>query len=44
MRIGRALIIPPVLALGLAGSPLVGIELLAAVTDVPMVPHPRTQP
>jgi len=37
MRIGRALIIPAVLALSLAGSALVGTALPVAAANVPMV-------
>jgi len=38
MRIGRALIIPAVLALGVAGSALVGSALpAAAATNVPII-------
>jgi hypothetical protein len=37
MRIGRALIIPAVLALSVAGSALVGSALPAAAANVPVV-------
>jgi hypothetical protein len=42
MRIGRALIIPAVLALSVAGSALVGSAIPAAAASVPVVhanPH-----
>jgi hypothetical protein len=41
MRIGRALIIPAVLALSVAGSALVGAALPAAAANVPIV-HANT--
>jgi hypothetical protein len=41
MRIGRAFIIPAILALGVAGSALVGAALPAAAVNVPVV-HAHT--
>jgi hypothetical protein len=38
MRIGRAVIIPAILALGVAGSALVGFAMPAAAANVPIVP------
>jgi len=37
MRIGRAFIIPTILALGVAGSALVGTAIPAAAASVPIV-------
>jgi len=37
MRIGRAFIIPTILALGVAGSALVGTAIPAAAANVPIV-------
>lgn len=37
MRIGRAFIIPAILALGVAGSALVGSAIPAAAANVPIV-------
>jgi hypothetical protein len=37
MRIGRTVIIPTILALGLAGSLLAGAEMSAAVVHTPSV-------
>jgi len=37
MRIGRAFIIPAILALGVAGSALVGGAIPAAAANVPIV-------
>jgi hypothetical protein len=37
MRIGRAFIIPAILALGVAGSALVGSAIPAAASSVPIV-------
>ncbi len=37
MRIGRAFIIPAILALGVAGSALVGSAIPAAASNVPIV-------
>lgn len=37
MRIGRAFIIPAILALGVAGSALVGTAIPAAAANVPIV-------
>jgi len=37
MRIGRAIIIPAILALGMAGSPLIGAAMPAAAASVPIV-------
>ena len=45
MRIGRALIIPAVLALSVAGSALVGFALPATAANVPIVHgHPAGAP
>ena len=41
MRIGRAFIIPTILALGVAGSALVGSAIPAAAANVPIV-HAHT--
>jgi len=37
MRIGRAFIIPAILALGIAGSAMVGAAIPAAAANVPVV-------
>jgi hypothetical protein len=37
MRIGRAFIIPTILALGIAGSAVVGSAIPAAAANVPIV-------
>ncbi len=37
MRIGRAFLIPAILALGVAGSALVGSAIPAAAANVPIV-------
>ena len=37
MRIGRAIIIPAILALGVAGSVLAGAEMSAAAASTPSV-------
>jgi hypothetical protein len=42
MRIGRAFIIPAILALGVAGSALVGPAIPAAAANVPIVTAPTT--
>lgn len=41
MRIGRAIIIPAIVALGLAGSALVGSAMPAVAASVPIV-HAHT--
>jgi hypothetical protein len=42
MRIGRAFIIPAILALGIAGSAVVGSAIPAAAANVPVVTAPTT--
>ena len=43
MRIGRAIIIPAILALSVAGSALVGAEAAVAVVHVPAVHAQQTR-
>ena len=44
MRIGRALIIPSIVALGVAGSALVGSALPAVAANAPVVQAHKTGP